>query len=267
MLEKYDFELLAGTEKTFTVTNLPELQEVDPFANIEVIYEGIAPNGQATAVQGGVIEYPMDFYYTVNPSSGLKNGDIVTVSISNSDPEKQAIEEGYRLTSVEKEFTVSGLSYYAETLSEIPEEAVEKMKKHTEDMIEADRAEENARYIRFGSENLVYNIKNKEFIGNYFLYAKDENQMLDRNYCYYVYKIDMTGKEDFSYYYAVGYYGILIGEDGVCSYDFDRYRTCGGVVSKGFVLFPGQESLDNLFNECVTQNLDRFTYESTVIEG
>lgn len=266
VLEGYDFELIASSEKTFIVENLPELQEVDPFENIEVRYEGISPNGKATVIQGGEIKYPMDFYYRATPDIELKNGDTITVAISNPDPEGEAMEEGYRLTSVEKEFTVSGLSHYAEKLSEIPEDVINQMKKHTEDMIEAERAEENERFRKFGSENMIYNIKNKDYLGNYFLCAKETDQFLDRNYCYCVYKIDMTGKEDFSYYYAVGYYGILIGDDGSCSYDFDNYKMCGGAVSRGFLIFPGQESLNDLFNACVTQNLDRFTYESTVKE-
>lgn len=265
-LENYDFELTAGTEKTFTVENLPELQDVDPFENVEILYEGVSPNGKATVIQDGVIEYPMDFYYKADPNSELKNGDVITVTISDSDPEGEAIEEGYRLTSLEKEFTVSGLPYYAEKLSEIPDDAISQMKRHTEDMIEAERAEDNAWFRQYGSQNSIYNIRNKDFLGNYFLCAKSGDQLLDKNYCYFVYKIDITGREDFSYYYAVGYYGILIDEDGTCSYDFDNYKTCGGVVSKGFVMFSGQESLDDLFNACVTQNLDRFTYESTVEE-
>lgn len=265
-LEDYDFELVANGEKTFTVKDLPELQELDPFEDIEVMYEGISSNASATVVQKGSEKHPIDFYYQVDPNSGLKNGDKIIVSISGSNVESEAIEEGYHLTNLEKEFTVNGLSHYAEKLSELPEDAIEEMKKHTEEMIEADRAKENERFQRFGSENSVYNIKNKDFLGNYFLYAKSEGPLLDRNYCYFVYKIDMTGKEDFSYYYAVGYYGILITEDGSCSYDFDNYKTCGGTVSKGFVIFPGREKLDDVFNACVTQDLDRFTYESTVVE-
>lgn len=265
-LEDYDFELIAGSEKIVTVENLPELQDVDPFKNVEILYEGIEPNGKATVVQEGIIEYPMDYYYKATPNVDLKNGDIIKVTISNSNPESEAIEEGYRLTSLEKEFTVNGLSHYAESLSEIPEDAISQMKRHTEDMIEADRAKENTRFQQYGSEGMIYNIKNKDFLGNYFLCVKNPDQLLDRNYCYYVYKLDMEGKEDFSYYYAVGYYGILINEDGSCSYDFDNYKTCGGIVSQGFVMFPGQKSLNDLFNACVTQNLERFTYETTVVE-
>lgn len=265
-LENYDFELIAGSEKTFTVADLPELQETDPFANVEVIYEGISPNGQATVVQGGVIEYPMDFYYRAEPNNGLKNGDVITVRISNSDPEREAIEAGYRLTSLEKEFTVSGLSHYAEKLAEIPSDAIDKMKKNTENIIEKNWEDQNKRG-QLWSKDLVYTIKNMHFLGNYFLVSKNPGQLLfDTNMCWFVYKIEMTGKEDFSYYYAMGYYGILISEDGSCSYDFDNNEIAGGVFSRGLMIISGSESLDEILNTCVTQKLDSFTFESTVIE-
>lgn len=264
-LEDYDFELTAGTQKTFTVKDLPELQEIDPFEDIEITYEGISPNARATVVEKSLGKYPMDFYYQVNPNSELKNGDIITVTITNSNPEGEAIEEGYHLINLEKEFTVDGLSYYAEKLSEIPNDVMQQMKKNIEDRIDADLAKENNR-IQLWDKNSVYNIENKEFLGNYFLYSKNADQQFNSNICYCVYKIDLTGKENFSYYYAEGYYGILITEDGSCSYDFDNYKTCGGLVSKGFYMISGRETLADVFNACVTQELDRFTYESTIEE-
>lgn len=264
-LEDYDFELVVGGEKTFTVADLPELQELDPFENIEIMYEGISSSARATVVQKDSTKNPMDFYYQVNPNSELKNGDKIIVSISGSNVESEAIEEGYRLTSLEKEFTVNGLSHYAEKLSEIPDDAIEQMKKHTEDVLQADIAAQN-RTAQLWSKNNVYTIDDTNFLGNYFLYANNPSNAYNSNICYYVYKVDMTGKEDFSFYYALGYYGLLITEDGSCSYDFDNYDIAGGAVTHGLWMFMGTDTLDEMFNACVTRDLDRFTYESTVVE-
>lgn len=266
-LENYDFKLIAGSEKTFTVEDLPELKEVDPFENVEVIYEGISSNARATVVQGGTIPYPMDFYYKVEPDNGLKNGDVITVRISNSDPEREAIEAGYRLTGLEKDFTVSGLSHYAEKLAEIPSDAIDQMKKHTENIIEKNWEDQNKRG-QLWSKDLVYTIKDMDYLGNYFLVSKNPDQLLfDTNMCWFVFKIELTGKEDFSYYYAMGYYGILVSEDGSCSYDFDNNKIAEDIVSRGLMMFPGSESLDEILNTCVTQNLADYSYESTIIEN
>lgn len=264
-LEDYDFELIAGAEKTFTVKDLPELQELDPFENIEIMYEGISSSARATVVQKDSAKHPMDFYYQVNPNSELKNGDIITVTITNSDPEGEAIEEGYHLINLEKEFTVSDLPYYAEKLSEIPDDAIEQMKKHTEDVLRTDIAAQNKTAQLWSNDN-VYTIADTNFLGNYFLYANNPSNVYNSNICYYVYKVDMTGKEDFSFYYALGYYGLLITEDGSCSYDFDNYDIAGGAVTHGLWMFMGTDTLDEMFNACVTRDLDRFTYESTVVE-
>lgn len=262
-LEDYDFKLIAGSEKTFTVKDLPELKEVDPFVNVEVIYEGISPNGQATVVQGGVIEYPMDFYYRAEPNNGLKNGDIITVRISNSDPEREAIEEGYRLTSLEKKFTVSGLTYYAEKLLDVPDDAIEKLKKQTEDIIVADVAK---RSNSVWSKSNVYSLGNMEFLGNYFLCAKNIQSAFRKNYCYFVYKLDMVGENDFSCYYTVAYYDLLVLEDGTCSYDFDNRVIPNSVIKLSTLdYYSGFEDIDKLYNECVTQNLADYSNESTVL--
>ena len=264
-LENYDFELIVGSEKTFTVENLPELQEADPFANVEVIYEGISPNGQATVVQGGVIEYPMDFYYRAEPNNGLKNGDVITVRISNSDPEREAIEEGYLLTSLEKVFTVSGLAFYAEKLSDVPNDAIEQLKKQTEDIIVADVAK---RANSVWSKSNEYSLGNMEFLGNYFLCAKNMQSAFRKNYCYFVYKLDMEGENNFTCYYTVGYYDLLVVEDGSCSYDFDNRVIPNSVIKLSALdYYSGYEDIDKLYNECVTQNLADYSYESTVVEN
>ena len=68
----------------------------------------------------------------------------------------------------------------------------------------------------------------------------------------------------FSCYYVVGYYDILILEDGTCSYDFDKMEKRNPIISKGMASYNGYENLDQLFNDCVTQNLTEYTYESTI---
>lgn len=264
-LENYDFKLIAETEKTFTVEDLPELQEVDPFENVEVIYEGISSNARATVVQGGTIPYPMDYYYKAEPNNGLKNGDIITVRISNSDPEREAIEEGYRLTSLEKDFTVSGLTYYAEKLSDVPNDAIEQLKKQTEDIIVADVAN---RANSVWSKSNEYSLGNMDFLGNYFLCAKSMQSAFRKNYCYFVYKLDMEGENSFSCYYTVAYYDLLVVEDGLCSYDFDNRVIPNSVIRLSALdYYSGYEDIDKLYNECVTQNLADYSYESTVVEN
>lgn len=254
VLENYKFELVAETEQKFVVENLPELTTIDPFEYIQVTYDGISPNGHAAILNETPEDFPLDFYYKVEPENGLKNGDTVKVSLSNFSPDDIALEKGYELSQLEKEYTVSGLMYYADSLSEIPEEALEQLKQQTEDTIKSQIA--NA---------AGYTINNLEFLGNYFLNAKDDNIYSGYNYCYYVYRVDVEGQTSESYYYYIGYYDILILEDGTCSYDFNKsVRPLNFYGRLGWEIIYAHDNLDNLYNECVTKNLDKYNYESTV---
>lgn len=257
VLENYKFELVAEQEKKFVVENLPELTSIDPFEYIEITYDGISPNGKAIISNKASEDCPVIYHYTVEPESGLKNGDVVNVTISDMNPEDKALENGYKLSQLEKEYTVSGLMHYADSLSEIPDDAMNQLKQQTEDIIRADVAESNN-----------YSVKNLEFLGNYFLDAKDDNIYSGYNYCYYVYKVDVEGKTNESYYYYSGYYDILILEDGTCSYDFNKCVRPNNFYGRlDYAIIYAHDNLDSLYNECVTKNLDKYTFESTVTEG
>lgn len=262
-LAEYDFELIADSELKFTVENLNNITKIDPFDCIEVKYEGVSSEGIATVIEANQKEYPMDYNFTVEPSQGLENGDTVVVGISGTNPEQDAIDNGYELTCIEKEFQVDGLMHYAKKLSEISNDTIDQLKKQAEDIIESDVAEKNSRYAKWSS-SIVYTLKSKTFLGNYFLYAKNLESAWHKNCCYFVYKLDFEGKESFSCYYVVGYYDILILEDGTCSYDFDKMEKRNPIISKGMASYNGYENLDQLFNDCVTQNLTEYTYESTI---
>lgn len=265
ILEDYEFELVAGSEQKFIVESLQEITKIDPFEGIEVVYDGVSSEGRATVDISKQQEYPMDFRYLVEPDQGLKNGDTVVVSISNMHPDQEAIENGYELIQLEKRFTVDGLMHYAENIAEIPDDVIELLKKQTEDIVESDVAKDNARYAMWSSD-IVYNLENKTFLGNYFLYPKKIESAYRKNICYFVYKLDFKGKEDFSCYYTIGYYDILMLEDGTSSYDFDKAIKSNPVISKGFATYNGYENIDRLYNDCVIQNLEEYTYESTVKE-
>ncbi len=263
VLEEYNFELVADSELKFTVDGLDNVTKIDPFDCIEVEYDGVSSEGIATVTVAKQKQYPMDYSFIVKPSQGLKNGDTVVVSILGTNPEQDAIDNGYELICMEKEFQVEGLMFYAEKISEISDDTINQLKSQVEDIIESDVAEKNSRYAKWSS-SIVYTLKSKTFLGNYFLYAKNLESAWHKNCCYFVYKLDFEGKESFSCYYVVGYYDILILEDGACSYDFDKMEKRNPIISKGMASYNGYENLDQLFNDCVTQNLTEYTYESTI---
>ncbi|MDE6055359.1 MAG: hypothetical protein K2G55_16740 [Lachnospiraceae bacterium] len=257
-----------GKEKIFTVEGLKDPIELDPFTDLDVAFIGVAPNGEAAIVDARTDLDIKEYRYDVEPNTGLKNGDTVTMSIVNENLEEIALQQGYILLQTEKQFVVEGLSHYISSIQEIPDDMMEKLKKHTEDVIDS-----AATAWVDGNK-----ILNKEFIGNYLLVKKEGSKYYDENYCYCVYKVDATigGQEDFTFYCYVKFRNVMVLEDGTCSVDLMNYDKPHGqgffssVSGEAFIVgkywFVGYEELDSMFNNCVTQYIADYIYETTVKE-
>lgn len=96
---------------------------------------------------------------------------------------------------------------------------------------------------------------------------------MSHNYLYLIYKISATNpdpEETIEYYYYVRYDNIMFLPDGTCSVDIDNCTTpMGGWFSPesfqvGNYTYSGYESLESLFNKCVTENIDSFNYTSSI---
>ena len=251
-VEQYNLEFTAK-EKTFIVEGLPEIKEIDLFDNIDVTFSGTAPCAQATIVNANTDQYVYT-RYVLDKNMNLDIGDIVTVTAEYD--KEELIEAGYQAKSDKKEYVVGNVSKYVTNLSEISDETNQILQKQTEDIIKANIA-----------ENDGYEIDTMSFLGNYFLNAKIKNEWDKNNCVFYVYKVNVVGKEDISYYYYVGYYNILLTENGACVYDFEDNVKTTEILKFGWQVFiQGYDDMDDLFNECVTKNLEKFEYESTVSE-
>lgn len=204
--------------------------------------------------------------YTVEPNSKLNVGDIVTVTAEYDKDE--LIKNGYIAENDTKQYEVTNVAHYASELSEISDEYLEKMKKQTEDVIQAVTA-------LWADANKYVSC---EFLGNYFLTAKTEDLYSENNICYCIYKINgTTNGEEFSFYYYVSFKDIVILSDGTVSVDIMNYTKPKGsgffnsVSGEAFILgnywYIGYTDLDSMFNYCVTQKMEDYQYENTVMDN
>lgn len=254
-VEQYKIELVAK-EKKFTVEGLPEVETIDLFENIDVIFSGTAPYAKAVISDSNTNHFVMT-RYTLNKDSGLALGDVVTVTAEYN--KEELLKAGYAAESDNKEFIVSNVPRYAVKLSDIPEDAKAEMQKQTEDIIKSNVAKYKG-----------YSLENLNCLGNYFLNAKVYDGYGEHNCIYFVYQIDMVKEEPVTFYYYIGYCDISVLEDNTCVYDFNNtkepWNVCDtlGLGTLNWQSLNGYYSIDELFNECVTQNLDRYEYESSV---
>lgn len=262
---------LAYEDLTLTVERLEEAQTVDPFADVEVTFTGIAPNGEAALTNHMEASYAYDLQYEIEPSEGLKNGDVVVGSLlqaaSEEEKEYYLRNFGVTFTETQKEYTVSGLGEYVSSLSQIDSVIMEEMRSRGEDALRAEAAQDWNESITLDSMT---------YLGSYLLTVKDSNRdTRENNMLYLVYQVQSSGhfledniQESFTYYYTVRFDNLVAEPDGSIAADLGEYATPGDRFQKEFgnrrFYYNGYEDLDTAFRECVTSNVDRYSYESSI---
>ena len=114
---------IAGGKKEFEVYGLDEVQTVDLFADVELEFTGIV--GDLTGVKLNCLsddEILNACNFNVEPSNNIRNGDVVTVTITNRD----YLAENYLVVPAElsKTFTVSGLDEYLTDSDLLPKDQI-----------------------------------------------------------------------------------------------------------------------------------------------
>ena len=272
-LKDYKFELAGGSAK-FTAKGLEEVEQVDPFDDLTVTFDGFAPNATLNmSSSDGSLEF------TADKESGLSNGDTVTITAKpygSMSAEEYAQTYGKELTETEKTYTVEGLSAYAVAVDEIPQDMQDKMLKQADDSIQASCA----------SWSEGNSLKEARFLGYYFLTSKPDFAQSPYNELYCVYQItaNMTGLKrggdgetqetgEETYYTFYRYSDIMLLEDGTCTTDLSSGELCSNIIESDygywdfiatFYTFHGYKDLDSLFNDCVTQKIGEYNYENTV---
>lgn len=246
-----------------------KLEAVDAFSNLTVTFNGIYPDS-SISISGGDSRVK----YTANTEKNMKNGDVITVSAElNGSYNTQCM-----LTEPSKEYIVEGLSAYATSISEIPDEMKEKMLAQANDSITASCA-------GWAEGNTL---KSLEFAGFYLLTGKEgfQTKPYNRLYCVYKSTANITGYKrggdgkteenaDETYYTYYRFNDIMLMPDGVCSVDLSSGEMTSNKIESDygyydfwgggtFYTFKGYKDLDSMFNECVTSQIEKYNYESTV---
>ena len=246
------------------VEGLEEVGTFNPFEHVEVKFEGIAPNGIAT-VKPNYDKKEMQYInFSIDKSHDLSNGDVVVVTAEVDDEFMQKFNAIPKPTS--KEFIVEGINSYVISASEIDESALNEMKKQAEDVYMAHVARE------WGESD---ELESLTYAGYYFLSAKTKPKYREsNNYMYMVYKVDAICRDEhYPHYTYIKFNDITIDETGKCKVDLSKGELTShkwdadgdGSVWWGFY-FLGYSTLDELYNDCVLKQIDKYTYEKNITE-
>ena len=117
------------------VSDLTEVETFDAFADLQIEFTGSAPAGRAELKYSGDMLSSYDF--SMDKSSGLSNGDVITVTLDDYVQSNCLSKYGKVPAEKSKEYTVSGLSEYVGAFKDLPEDFITKVKSEAEDTISA----------------------------------------------------------------------------------------------------------------------------------
>ena len=255
--ERYGFEFKGGNIKE-TVNGLEEVEVVDLFDYVTVEFSGVSPYVSAS-VNEESNDYSYSFSVSLDKYDNIKKGDTVVATLDVNDA---AMLNSYGCVVKEKtkEFVCEDVNSYISSMDEIPEEQMNSMKKQAEDtfyaMVASDWDEEEQ-------------CNGFTYIGSYFLVKKNMSYYGPDNAIYLIYKVDVTNpdSEPFSYYTYTKFSDLITTADGVCSVDLSEYEVPEynwlfheDGFDKGRYVYDGYETIDALYRECVTCNLEGYEY-------
>lgn len=279
-LSMYGFKLKYEDIK-MTVEDLEEAETFDPFEGIEVVFEGIGPDGSAYIDGEPVAEAAQDLGYELDYNTGLSNGDSVTVTVSlyYDDPVEYCIQNyGMIPSPLTKTYTVDGLDSYIKSASDISEDSLDDMQAQAEDVYNA--------YIAKNWEDGEA-LQSFTYIGNYLLTSKKSDDWGDNNILYLVYKAQVKNTcsdDDGTYnktndiYWYICYYNLLVNTEGVITVDIthyttprDRFTIDSGIHSGWWGTksweYYGYQTLDELYKTVVISNSELYKHEDNIDES
>ena len=277
-LSKYVKCKVKYEEGTYMVSGLTEVGSFDAFADLTVEYSGIAPDGNANLnYLGSELSY---YDFTCDKSKGLSNGDTVKVTIDEGKLEYYAKNLGKVPEALEKEYIVEGLSSYLAQISELDDESLALMQQQASDVYNA----YTARTFSEGEEH-----ESLTYIGNYLLTIKDKNTLWGNiNVLYLVYKAQVRNTNSYGgdtynkvndIYWFISFNNLMVEPDGKITVDVTHYNTPNetftidsGVSYNGWGstkswYYYGYPTLDELYKDVITSNMDSFNHEDNVDES
>lgn len=255
-----DFKLeFEGDKKTFTVSDLKEIKEIDPFEALEVTFSGTSPYASVSwdiTSEDEIYDY---ISFEASKEDYLTEGEKITLTLDTYDQEEYFLQEyGCKFSKTSKEYTCENLASYIMIANDITDDLLETMKKETKAVINDYKS----------SIRSDVTISNVEYAGYYFLSLKDveDNYWDDANKCYIIYSAKVKSKhkefKQSTVYFPVEYSNLINYADGTSYVDTDYASIEGnsGIEYGWWSEISGYKKLPVLKKELVTNQKD--TYES-----
>ena len=250
--ERYKLKLI-NTTVDFTVSDLPEGIETDVFADMEVTFEGTAPNGTAVVSNRSEGPFVKSVSFVIEPSNGLSNGDTVTVTARYNE---QNAQDQLRVISQDTiTVKVSGLDEYVTSYDQLDEDTLEAVSAQARDVINTQLLSSkyeygDAAYTDDEYYDIIYDLEKESIVltdvtlqTTYFAASKPDTNNWYNNELIQVYKITATDNQTpdvVTFYYSVGFTDFVKKGDGALE-----------VTLTDNTSLYGNPSIDAVYNEVV----------------
>ena len=222
---------VTGESKTFTVSGLLEIEAVDVFQDIALRYEGIV--GDYTVVYLDKLsdnQILQDCHFSIEPQSNIKNGDTVTVTVTNAD----TLAEKHLCVPAEisRIFTVSGLDEYLTDSDLLPEDKIR-------DII--------SQYVPtcHKEDNSIFTYSAPTYYKTYFCIGKEDVIGADFNclLVYACYDEYMDGAYRWTVYTPLSFHNLVLKANGTIDLEYEDGENAVFQTSPESV----EEYLENLY--------------------
>lgn len=265
LAEKYKLKF-EGDKKTFSVSDLKEVKEIDPFKDLEVTFSGTSPYASVyweITSEDEIYDY---ISFDASKDDNLTDGETITITLDTYDSEEYFLSEyGCKFSQTSKEYTCENVDCYVMNAEDITEDLLETMKKQTKATI--------ADYKSSVRSDVT--ISNVEYAGYYFLVLKDteDNYWETINKCYVIYSatVKSKGKEfkQSTVYFPVEYSELTTYADGTSNVDTSYISIQGksGLEYGWWDEVSGYKKLSDLKKELITEQKNLYdSYASKEIE-
>ena len=153
-------------ESEYIVEGLEELEEFDPFEDLDVYFEGYSPNISISYNLTSSKEFYNELAFYVEKSTYLKAGEEIEIyleHIDGMDLAEYLSTYGLKATQTEKKYVIEGDGYYITSSAEIPEDVFEAMHQQSKDMYTAYMSN-----LISGKSGWSYKINSIDYVGNVF---------------------------------------------------------------------------------------------------
>ena len=267
------------SDVTYKVSGLTAVNTFDAFDGVEVEFDGISPDGSATVNTLPTAEAAEGLYYTLDEQYNLANGDTVTVTVhSNRDDFSDCIEKyGAIPAATEKTYTVEGLNEYVIDSDGLTDSVLVSLQNQAEDVLNA--------YIAKSWDSECVTLKGMSYLGYYILTPKNkDNYGVYQDVIILPYQVtshnhfeDDKGQvydADVSYYWYIAFRNVSKDADGNIAGGLDDYYTANASfdVKTGlddgwwekYWSYNGYQTLDELYSNAVTRNVEDYNHQDNV---